>query len=204
MSTDMDLVRRLHEQLDWHWRGQARPRMDGLTDDEYLWEPAPGAWSLRRREEPSPPSANHRVGEGEWVCDYGFPEPTPAPFTTIAWRLAHVIVGVFGARNHSHFGGPVADYPTWDYAGSAEEALRQLDEGYAAWSAGVLALTEKDLLRPVGEAEGPWAAEPMLTLVLHINREAIHHLAEVALLRDLWAHKDRVAPPSTVMTEPLT
>jgi hypothetical protein len=29
---------------------------------------------------------------------------------------------------------------------------------------------------------------PMATLVLHLNREVFHHLAEVALLRDLWAH----------------
>ena len=29
----------------------------------------------------------------------------------------------------------------------------------------------------------------MVGLVLHINREAIHHLAEVALLRDLFAHR---------------
>ena len=28
----------------------------------------------------------------------------------------------------------------------------------------------------------------MGTLVLHIHREAFHHLAEVALLRDLWAN----------------
>jgi hypothetical protein len=29
----------------------------------------------------------------------------------------------------------------------------------------------------------------MAALVLHIHREAIHHLAEVALLRDLYAHR---------------
>lgn len=28
----------------------------------------------------------------------------------------------------------------------------------------------------------------MLDLLLHINRELIHHLAEIALLRDLYAH----------------
>jgi len=28
----------------------------------------------------------------------------------------------------------------------------------------------------------------MAELVLHINREAIHHGAEIALLRDLYAH----------------
>jgi len=31
----------------------------------------------------------------------------------------------------------------------------------------------------------------MATLILHINREVFHHLAEVALLRDLWAHGSR-------------
>jgi hypothetical protein len=29
----------------------------------------------------------------------------------------------------------------------------------------------------------------MIELILHINREAIHHLAEIALLRDLYAHR---------------
>ena len=26
----------LVDQLDWHWTHQLRPRLDGLTDDEYL------------------------------------------------------------------------------------------------------------------------------------------------------------------------
>ena len=28
----------------------------------------------------------------------------------------------------------------------------------------------------------------MAALVLHIHREVIHHGAEIALMRDLWAH----------------
>ena len=50
-------------------------------------------------------------------------------------------------------------------------------------------LDSEGLARPVGPAEGPWQASPMVDLVCHINREAIHHLAEVALLRDLFAHR---------------
>ena len=42
------------------------------------------------------------------------------------------------------------------------------------------------LERPVGPAEGPFAERPMAELVLHINREAIHHAAEILLLRDLY------------------
>ena len=34
-----------------------------------------------------------------------------------------------------------------------------------------------------------YAEYPMAALVLHINREAIHHGAEIALLRDLYANR---------------
>jgi hypothetical protein len=39
-----------------------------------------------------------------------------------------------------------------------------------------------DYLRKSGTA---WAESPMAALVLHINREMLHHGAEIALLRDL-------------------
>lgn len=39
----------LRDQLSWHWTRQLRGRLDGLTDDEYFWEPAPGCWSVRPR-----------------------------------------------------------------------------------------------------------------------------------------------------------
>jgi hypothetical protein len=182
----MDWGSHLLEQLTFHWESQARPRLDGLTDDEYRWEPAPGAWSVRPRADATTSMA---AGTGDWVIDFELPEPSPAPVTTIAWRLAHLIVGVFGARNASHFGGPPMDYGSHDYAGTAAGALAQLDDGYARWVAGVRGLDEDGLARPVGEAEGTYAAYPYAALVLHINRETIHHLAEVALLRDLWAHR---------------
>lgn len=74
----------------------------GLTDEEYLWEPAPGGWSLRRRGEATSPMV---YGAGDWVLDFALPEPKPAPVTTIAWRLGHLYTGCslrwewsFGAR----------------------------------------------------------------------------------------------------------
>jgi DinB superfamily len=99
-----------------------------------------------------------------------------------------VIVGVFAMRNHSHFGGPEAGYETWPYATDAATALRQLDEQYRAWMDGVRGLSEDDLWRPCGPAEGPYADYPMAALVLHINREVIHHGAEIACIRDLYVH----------------
>ncbi|MER5705026.1 DinB family protein [Micromonospora sp. NPDC002296] len=179
----VDWNHELLDQLDWHWRQQARARLDGLTDAEYHWEPAPGGWGVRRRGQSPAPMA---VGQGEHLMDYAFPEPEPPPVTTIAWRLGHIIVGVFGRRNAAHFAGPPVDYHTFGYAGTAAEALRQLDEAYAHWSDGVRGLGRDGLDRLCGPAEGPFADYPMATLVLHINREAIHHLSEVALLRDLY------------------
>jgi hypothetical protein len=126
--------------------------------------------------------------EGNPQIDFAYPPPQPEPFTTIAWRMAHVIVGVFAMRSHSHFGGPPADYQSWSYATDAATALRQLDEEYARWTAGVRTLDAAALARPCGPAEGPYADHPMLALVLHINREVIHHGAEIACIRDLYAH----------------
>ena len=185
MAIEIPWNTQLNDQLEWHWSNQLRPRLDGLTDEEYFWEPVPGCWNVRRDGTGDAPM---RVGTGEFRCDFANPEPDPPPVTTIAWRLAHVIVGVLAVRVHSHFGGPPADYATWDYATDAATALRQLDDAYAGWFAGVRGLDDADLAKPVGPAEGPWADESMSTLVLHINREVIHHGAEIALLRDLYAH----------------
>jgi hypothetical protein len=177
---------RLRDQLDFHYRHQLRPRLEGLTDEEYLWEPAPGAWSVRPRPEARSAQA---AGGGDLVVDFAWPEPSPAPVTTIAWRLAHVIVGCFAMRTGSHFGGPAVDFSTWVYAAGADEALAQLDAAYDAWSAGVEALGEEGLMRPCGPAEGPFAEAPLADLVLHVNRELIHHGAELCLLRDLYPHR---------------
>jgi hypothetical protein len=176
------------EQLEWHWQGQLRPRFDGLTDEEYFWEPARGAWNVRPRGSSSAPV---QAGVGAFTIDFAFPEPQPPPVTTISWRLAHLIVGVFGARVGHHFGGPAVEYMSFDYAGTAEAALGQLDEVHDAWIAGVRGLDDASLARPVGPAEGPWADHSMAELVLHINRESIHHGAEIALLRDLYAAQHR-------------
>lgn len=188
MSTDtrLDWTTVLNEQLSWHWTHQLRPRLDGLTDEEYLWEPMPGAWNLRPRGEAITQMA---AGGGDLVADFEYPEPSPAPITTIAWRIAHLLVGVFGERNASHFGGPNVDYLTRVWPTTADEALAELDAEYAHWCSGVALLDEAALARPVGEAEGPFADHPFASLILHINREVIHHGAEIALLRDLYAHR---------------
>jgi len=180
-----DLTRELVEQLELHWSEHLRPKLDGLTDEEYFWEPVAGCWNVRPRAEASAPAADY---SGTHVADYEFPEPDPAPVTTIAWRLAHVIVGVLGERNAAHFGGSAIDYETHLYAADAATALAQLDDAYERWVGGIRSLGER-LVTPVGPAEGPYADRQYITLVLHIHREVIHHGAEILLLRDLYRNR---------------
>ena len=181
---ELDWNRALREQWEAHWHRQVRARLGGLTDDEYFWSPVPDAWSVRPRGSSTAPV---QAGAGEFTIDYAFPEPVPVPFTTIAWRLGHVIVGVLAARNAAHFGAPPASYGNWAYAGSAAAALDQLEAQLDVWLTGVRGLGEDGLRVPVGAKE-PYPDAPMADLVLHIHRELIHHLSEVCLLRDLYLH----------------
>ena len=52
-----------------------RPRLDGLGDDEYLWEPTPGCVTVQPGE------------VGPFVT--GGPQRR-GPLTTIAWRICHI------------------------------------------------------------------------------------------------------------------
>jgi len=104
MPTPQRLVP-LVQQFDWGCR-RLHDRMTGpagdsgtgtaieivpMTDDEYLWEPVPGCWSIRRRAAGPGPAAAFLVGAGEWGRDFApFPHPWPPPFTTLAWRLVHL------------------------------------------------------------------------------------------------------------------
>ncbi len=161
-------------QLETHWHDQLRPRLSGLTDEEYFWEPVPDCWTVRRR------------GPDEFTMDYDEPTSDREPVTTIAWRLAHLIVG-FAETSGTHFGGPPADMATFRYAGTAETALRQLDETHARWVEGVRRLGREGLARPQGPTQPPeFADAPMARLVLYVNLEVIHHGAEICLLRDLY------------------
>ncbi len=182
-DVDVDWNLELVEQLDAHWRVQLRPRLSGLTDDEYFWQPVPDCWTISRRGASTAPIS---WGAGEFTMDVGEPSQDREPVTTIAWRLAHLIVG-FAETNGTHFGAPPASPTTFVYAGSADEALRQLDETHDVWLEGVRRLGGAGLSRAQGPSQpAEFAEAPMARLVLYTNLEVIHHGAEICLLRDLY------------------
>ena len=124
-------------------------------------------------------------GSGEFTWDFGEPQDRE-PVTTIAWRLAHLIVG-FAEMNGTHFGGPPTHIATFDYAGTAQQALRQLDKAHDMWVEGVRGLGDEGLAAPQGPIVSPeFADAPMARLVLYSTLEVFHHGAEICLLRDLY------------------
>ena len=190
---DIDWNAELVDQFESHWRQQLRPRLDGLTDDEYFWQPVPDCWKISARGESSAPMS---LGAGKFTLEFAEPPHEPEPVTTIAWRLGHLIVA-FAETNGDHFGGPQTRVSTFHYAGTAEEALRQLDEAYAAWVVGVRGLGAAGLARPQGPVQPPeFADQPMAKLILYMNLEAIHHGAEICLLRDLYLRNGSPTSPT--------
>jgi len=181
----VDWGRLLVGQLEFYWDAHLRPRLDGLTDEEYFWEPVDGCWSLRRGED----GAYRLDGLGQG------PGPSPPPVTTIAWRLVHIGATCFANRASTFFGdssvpddADMADprhVPT-DLPGGATEAIAFLERSYQQWHSAIAALDDEGLRRPLGPKGGPYAKDPMAGLIVHINREAMHHGAEICLLRDLY------------------
>jgi hypothetical protein len=170
-------------QLEFYWEVHLRPRLEGLTDEEYFWEPVEGCWSLRR------------AADGSYRLDQQLPEPTPPPVTTIAWRLVHVGATCFANRASTFFGdGSVPEdadmfdprHVPAELPGDATQAVAFLERSYRHWHDGIASLDDEGLGRPLGPKGGPYAEDPMAELIAHINREVMHHGAEIGLLRDLY------------------
>lgn len=174
----IDWNHELRDQMEFAWEHQFLPRMEGLTDEEYLWQPVSDCWSVVQDS------------DGRWIWQIKYPDPEPSPFTTIAWRLLHM-VDFLATRTSNHFGDGSYRRQTVDVPSTAEGALTLLTEAHARWNEGVASLGEAGLARPCGPAEGRFQHHSLATLVLHINREFLHHAAEVALLRDLYRDTHR-------------
>jgi hypothetical protein len=154
-----------------------------IGDEEFFWEPCGGCWTVHRRSEKR---ARHADGAGEWVIDYVAPDPTPAPVTTIAWRVVHLASVNFMYWEYA-FGAAKAKFPKLELPGNAREAVQWLDQ------------TQQKLLEVLGtlddeELDVPrrtnWGQKwPTRQLFKTLLDEQIHHGAEIALLRDLYRNR---------------
>ncbi|HEX5095978.1 MAG TPA: DinB family protein [Acidimicrobiia bacterium] len=166
-----------------------RARLDGLTDDEYFWEPAPGCWTIRRR------------ADGTWMCDFPLPRPDIEPFTTIAWRLWHLI-DMYGENRAPQWlavapqGEAIGrDAPDTTPPSTAAAAITLLERAHDRWDAHLALATEDSLREPIGPVGGDYAEKSRIAYVHHMLDEFVHHGAEIAVLRDLWRWQHPIADP---------
>jgi hypothetical protein len=153
-------------------------RLEGLTDDEYRWEPVAGCWNVRA--DPASPSG--------WTVDYPDVAPDPPPVTTIAWRLLHVSDGNTVYWEHS-FGPGTRNF--WDLSphGDARGALEYLEQSQRPITATLAALDDSVVDDAVPTHFGvEWPAHRVLAVLID---EQVHHGAEIALLRDLYLRQGR-------------
>lgn len=158
-----------------------------MTDAEYLWEPVPNAWSIRRKTDGPSPSALELVGVGEWGRDRHPDSPSPPPFPTIAWRLAH-INEMLALRADHLIGSHTLTRALHAFHGDAASAITAYDEAADAWREVLITATEADL-DAVGRSTYPYGSDPdvpLIETVWWMNQELLHHGAEIAILRDLY------------------
>lgn len=166
--------------LDYAW-DEIRPRLDGVTDAEFLWEPAPRCWTIRE------------TATGYWTTDWSSPPPPqPLPFTTIAWRLAHMAL-LCHVRANYFFGDASARPDTTPIPPRAKEAVEFLDQCFRDYRSGIDTWSDEALDHPPpASPPGTIDAEfPLAMNIQHITLELTAHGAEVALLRHLWAARSR-------------
>ena len=129
-----------------------------LTDAEYLWEPAPGAWSVRRKADGPGPGATVLVGAGEWGRDGGRPHPYPPPITTIAWRMHHLTEMLLGRADWT-VGAHAFTEAEMVVTGDAPRRWPRWRRPSAAWRAALVPPTTPRSTRS-GTAPTPTAATP--------------------------------------------
>ncbi|CAL9669021.1 DinB family protein [Streptomyces sp. enrichment culture] len=157
-------------------RETAEARLTGLGDAEYLWEPVAGCWSVRRREEAT---TSRAYGPGEWVLDKGAPD-IPA--------LAH-LRSCFAGQWEWTFGERRRDPRLLvHFTPSAAPALERFRSTVDRRREGGASVTDEQL-DTIGFSQYPYGSgphAPYIAVVAGASPEFIHHMAEIALLRDLW------------------
>lgn len=156
---------------------RTRRRLEGLSGDEYGWEPVPLCWSVRPAT-----GGGHRADTAPW--------PSSPPFTTLSWRLWHLTCCYGQSRNARLLGRPVdagARFETHtDAPATAADAIAAFDDATGHWRGLLGSLTDDDLAQPMGPVAGQYAEQKRSGFVLHMIDEFIHHGAEVGVLRDLY------------------
>ena len=176
-----------------------------LSDEEFFWEPLPGSWSVRRRDECRTPNP---FGSGDWVADFDAGLAVAAvegrafdPLTTVAWLLWHVGSMAGRATDLDFLGGTqsvesgwtspyIADHPVFS---SSTEAVDTMRAGWRALDQTIRASTDEGLdqaTRFWGYPGYPGPPAQGYQIIASILNEISHHGTQVCMLRDLYRAVD--------------
>lgn len=182
-----------------------RRALDGLTQDQFMWKPHPGAWGVARRAECTTPTPGG-ADEGEWVVDNdmglvqaaydewrrGVPADESeafAPMTTIGWLLNHFGAAPGLAATLEFVGGttrPTLDVyrQMWGYTiiGTADEAVTRFRDGWAALGTALATATDTMLEREYED----YPRKKGYAAVSALLNEVAHHGTQICMLRDLY------------------
>lgn len=174
--------------------------LEGLTQEEFDWEPHPGAWGVRRRDACTTANPSGAPGS-EWVVDADWDLEAAAdrgeavePMTTIGWLLNHFGAAPGLTAELDFVGGPTvpsldAYDRMWahDVVPTVADAVTRFREGWVTLG-DALGHTSDEMLEAVCEGH-PWKrGDRAVSAMLN---EVSHHGTQICMLRDLFAHRAR-------------
>ena len=146
-------------------------RLDGITDDEFFWKPVPDAWTI------------YQDRPGHWTYNYEIPDPDPAPMTTIAWQVVHLVTTRFMYHEWA-YGTAKLTFPELTIPHDVKRAMQDLEAGYEALKADLEIETEDGLDQPRKTNWGDmWPAWRIFTAMT--DHDALH-TGTIGALRDLY------------------
>jgi hypothetical protein len=177
-----------------------RRAWEGLTDDELMWEPTDGAWTVHSSTESRTPTP---FVTGSLAADFdvglvGVSGSRGAePLTSIAWLFWHVGSQPGRAAELDFFGGAhsaasgwtspyIAAHPMFT---TADEAVTAMRTGWRALDKAVRSAPDDELERPTrfwgyGEPGPMGSGAQIVALILN---EVSHHGTQIGVLRDFYA-----------------
>lgn len=152
--------------------------MARLEPDDFLWEPTPYCWTVRRDD------------NGLWVPDFAETEPDPVPVPTIAWLTWHIGWWWTTTLDHAQAQAP-QERGDVVWPGEGQATVAWLRELRVRWLAVLDGLTEADL---DATAPFPWQNEPEMTvahMIGWVNSELMKNATEIGQLKMLRAASGR-------------
>ena len=148
-----------------------RARLDGLTEEEFFWQPVPDAWTI------------HEDRPGHWTYHYAIPDPDPAPVTTIGWQVVHI--GTTRLIYHEWaYGAARLSFLDVEIPNDVSGAVGLLERGFELLRADLRDESEAGLDQPRKTNWGDlWPAWRIFTSMT--DHDALHG-GTIGALRDLY------------------